>query len=388
MLLLFELLGAIGASSLIAVFAKPPETDELPVDDESEAGYLLTDDEVTEVNLLSLVDQPDADPLALPTTPDQLPGQNIGAGASETPFPELGETGGLADSVISDLPLGTVLDGMPQSDDIPDLPDAPLYLAGSQAGDHLNGAGANDLVTGGGGDDNLTGRAGDDRLSGDAGNDMLDGGDGRDHLTGGAGADSVTGGAGMDSLFGGRGADYLAGGDGDDLLIGGFGADSLIGGAGGDRMNGGSGDDWLAGGTGDDVLSGGTGHDVLDGGAGDDTLSGLDGGRDDNALDFLNAGEGDDVLTLGIGDQATGGAGADRFQLMEGEGDVTRILDFTQDEDEIHVLYRDTGDGAPEVTLSLAQDTGEMTILLDGQPFAVVANGAGLTLDQITLRSV
>lgn len=85
--------------------------------------------------------------------------------------------------------------------------------------------------------------------------------------------------------------DPLAGGD--DSIDGGTGNDTIHGAGGNDTLNGDAGNDQLFGGAGNDSLSGGIGNDTLDGG------------------------DGDDRLLVGQGDVATGGAGNDRFTLVD-----------------------------------------------------------------------
>jgi Ca2+-binding RTX toxin-like protein len=100
---------------------------------------------------------------------------------------------------------------------------------------------------------------------------------------GNAGEDRLEGGAGADTLFGGRDGDVLSGGADNDILMGDQGADTLEGGAGDDRL-----------------ISGNLGS-VVDGGA-----------------DRLFGGDGADTLEGSGGDELTGGAGRDRFVVVEG----------------------------------------------------------------------
>ena len=138
--------------------------------------------------------------------------------------------------------------------------------------------------------------------------DTLRGGDDADVLYGSGGSDTLYGGLGADLLYAGNGAD-LAGTPGEEgttnVLYGEGGNDTLYGNAGKDTLDGGAGDDTLYGSTGD-ILLGGDGADrlapmfggtqvVMEGGAGDDSLGAFVG--------------------LGDGNRATGGAGADSFQI-------------------------------------------------------------------------
>jgi Ca2+-binding RTX toxin-like protein len=286
-------------------------------------------------------------------------------------------------------PAGHVENGMPVSDDIPDPVDQPVALTGTLSDDILSGNGGHDTLSGGAGDDQLVGRGGDDRLSGGSGRDHLDGGEGDDTLLGQGGADVLIGGAGNDLLFGGMGADSLAGGEGDDTLVGGRGADTLMGGEGQDSLDGGMGRDWLVGGAGDDVLVGGASQDTLDGGSGNDTLWGGFEGRSDAAIDVLNGGAGDDLMAIGPGDIAMGGDGADTFQLQDfGPGlPVSEIVDYDADQDQIVVVYDPAQHSAPELTTRPVDGTNDVTLLLDGVAVALIRDGVGLDVSQITVRA-
>ena len=98
-------------------------------------------------------------------------------------------------------------------------------------------------------------------------------------------------------LNGGQGDDSLTGGTGDDILDGDEGNDTLAGGAGNDTLYADEGDDSLTGGTGEDRLFAGAGNDTLDAGAGndyiqvdgDDGAATIDGGADQDTLDFESA---------------------------------------------------------------------------------------------------
>ena len=134
----------------------------------------------------------------------QADGQEEG-GADSTPE----DTAGNLLDQVTVLPLlagydaGSVVDGMPMSDDIADRPRVALFLSGTEGPDHLTGDAA---------DDDLRGGDGDDQISGLDGADSLWGAAGRDHLLGGNGGDSLFGGADADVLYGGAGDDLLEGG--------------------------------------------------------------------------------------------------------------------------------------------------------------------------------
>jgi len=249
------------------------------------------------------------------------------------------------------------------------------------------GTAGDDGITGTGGHDTLLGLAGADVLTGGAGNDRLDGGLGADTMRGGTGDDVyvVNGsgdqtidaaGEGLDTVvtlrgwtlavhienldargavdagvFGGNAeANVIWGGRGGDTINGVAGDDTLLGMDGGDRMQGGHGNDTLHGGAGDDVLRGDQGDDTLFGGDGDDLLFGGDG------ADRLIGGTGDDTFgQLAGGDVATGGDGADVFQLYRGCGAVT-ITDFDRHADTMQAIGFHAGYTARQVGSSTIID--------------------------------
>ena len=252
---------------------------------------------------------------------------------------------------------------------------APLEDAVPGPG-RLEGTDGNDGIEGGPGRDMIVGLQGDDQLNGGAGDDRLNGGPGHDTLKGGYGDDQ---------LRGGTGDDYLAGQEGHDQLRGGSGDDTLIGGNGNDTLQAGSGRDWLAGGMGDDLLIAGEGQDTLDGDAGDDTLVGAFLAEAGEWGHYLNGGDGDDVLRIGGTDIATGGTGADRFEIgAPGAVGVATIMDFDPEQDEIVVFYNAAGP-VPTITLAPGGLPEDVTLLLDGQPLAQVVGGGVLTPGAIRL---
>jgi Ca2+-binding RTX toxin-like protein len=284
---------------------------------------------------------------------------------------------------------------MAESTDTPAAPPEDIEIIGSDSDDILTGHAGADTISGGAGGDLLGGRDGDDVISGGAGQDYIDGGAGNDSLAGDAGDDAAQGHDGNDLMTGGAGNDTLAGHMGDDALHGDEGEDTLLGGSGADEMDGGEADDWLAGGFGDDVLQGGAGSDTLDGNDGNDTLWGFDpvdmaAGTPDagDDADFLNGGGGDDTLLIGANDHAHGGEGADSFAISNwiGEGEFAHIADYNPQEDDIVILYDITAHPDPQIEVITEDGSDDATVWLDGIPLAVIANGAGLTVDQLTLR--
>ncbi len=257
-----------------------------------------------------------------------------------------------------------------------------------------SGSSGNDTMIGTAGVDLMNGYGGNDLMTGDAGNDQLLGDTGDDTLFGDAGDDTLQGGDGADDLHGGDGGDHLFGHGGDDALSGDAGDDSLVGGAGDDTLQGGEGADALHGGLGDDSLSGGLGRDQLFGGWGDDTLTGVvddpdTGARDDLDLrDFLNGGGGDDEITAGRDDIVTTGDGADTVILGEwlSEGHQADILDFDIDQDLLRIVFDDSIDPDPDVSIQQDSDDPALQhVVLNGVRIAAVYNCDGLNLSHIAL---
>ena len=278
-------------------------------------------------------------------------------------------------------------DYVPSSSDETPVADPDLTLTGGSSADILSGFGGDDTLVGGAGDDQLTGLGGDDVLQSGDGADVAHGGDGADTLQGGKGDDLLSGEDGDDKLVGGAGDDTLLGHEGADNLFGGAGADTLIGGGGDDSLIGGDSDDWLAGGLGDDSLIGDAGSDTLDGGAGNDVLDGRESVNAFPEMDFLNGGDGDDTLRLGAGDYATGGAGADWFELSDlAPGDaIANIADYNANEDALVVVFDPVLHPDPQLSLETAENTDDVVVLLDGVPLAMVAGGAGMTVADLLL---
>ncbi|OCX66484.1 hypothetical protein BFP70_04435 [Thioclava sp. SK-1] len=218
----------------------------------------------------------------------------------------------------------------------------------------------------------------------------------------GSGAEDFTDlGAGDDLAGMGGGDDTAQGGDGNDLIYGGAGNDSLMGDAGADTLDGQVGDDTIYGGAGDDLLLGDDGADLLWGGEGNDTLSGFDAtasGEADQAgidgADTLQGGAGKDTLILGRGDMASGGSGADLFQIDDRwahDGEISVITDYDA-QDQIELLYAPQLDEngtpiTPDLTTS-PDVTGENSVIsMDGSAVAVVVGTPDLQADQITLTA-
>lgn len=234
-------------------------------------------------------------------------------------------------------------------------------LVGHDGIDTIFGGAGDDAIYGLNGNDEIYGEAGDDVLVAGFGDDVVYGGDGEDLVYGHFGADQIFGGADNDRLFGQNDNDFIQGDAGDDTVRGGRGDDTLNGNAGNDRIlgdenndtiNGGEGNEIIFAGDGDDFVQGGAGNDLLFAGAGNDEVFGqagndvvrgndgndtLDGGDNadrvagDNgddivtgggAIDTVLGGAGADTIIAESSDRAIGGAGDDRLQLSDFDGDT------------------------------------------------------------------
>ena len=223
---------------------------------------------------------------------------------------------------------------------------------------------------------------------------------GADHLTGSTGNDYADLGAGNDHAAMGDGNDSVLGRDGDDDINGGAGADTMRGGDGLDTLHGGDGADRIAGDLGNDLLSGGAGADSLIGGGGDDTLSGYSDTHSaessmtaNDGADTLSGGDGNDTLIIGHGDTASGGAGADHFEIeaqwTDGVAAAT-ISDYTFPTDQLELHYAPRFDVnhveiPPVLTATLSVDGSFTAIRLNGVVVANVMGTRPVGLSEITL---
>ena len=162
----------------------------------------------------------------------------------------------------------------------------------------------------------LTGTDQRDQIVARGGNDTINALGARDLVRGGRGNDAINAGRGCDRVFGGLGDDTIEGGPGFSFRR--FRCDRLHGGLGNDALNGGLGRDFMSGGRGDDVQGGGRGADKIFANRGRDRS---DGGAGRDVLWALARA---DVASIGDpeGDELTGGAGADRFRVRDGELDL------------------------------------------------------------------
>jgi Ca2+-binding RTX toxin-like protein len=201
-------------------------------------------------------------------------------------------------------------------------------------GETLLGTAGDDVITTRGGADSIDGLAGNDTLIAGGGPDTVHGGEGDDLIVGLGGPDKLYGEAGDDEIVGHGGRDEIEGGTGDDIIYAGGAPDIVDGGPGDDFINAEGGPDQVQGGEGDDVIYGGGGPDTLQGGGGDDVIRGeggpdlLDGGA---GSDQLYGGGGPDQLMGGTGaDILKGGSAGDIFKFENLDGEVDRIVDFSQ----------------------------------------------------------
>jgi hypothetical protein len=88
------------------------------------------------------------------------------------------------------------------------------------------------------------------------------------------------------------------------------------------------------------------------------------------------------VLRLTEGSFATGGEGADQFELG---GGALVIADYDPALDQL-ILLHEGGPDAPAITVT--PDGEDALILMDGELLARVNGGAGLQVQDIVLRAV
>lgn len=285
------------------------------------------------------------------------------------------------------------VDNLGQSDLLSDAPDPPENTAdpewqittGQPGADTINGSDVNDQINGGAGDDLIFGGFGGDQLFGGAGADTIDGQSGDDTLHGGDDNDSLVGGSGHDQIFGHNGADTLLGGDGDDSLVGSAGNDVLLGQDGADALHGDLGDDVLQGGRGADTLFGGWGNDTISGVVDDPDVPGI---QDLDEGDYLNGGGGDDLILAGRDDIISTGDGADTVALGDwlSQDHQAQVTDFSAAEDSLMVIYDDSVDPDPDVTITQDEETpSRQHVELNGVRIAAVDGADDLTLDHVTL---
>lgn len=264
---------------------------------------------------------------------------------------------------------------------VPDTATDTAYQSGNYSAE-THGTAASDSLIGGSAGTAWFTEAGADHLTGSSAHDYANLGAGDDQAAMGDGNDSVLGNAGDDQIDGGAGADTLRGGDG---------ADSLHGDAGADRLSGDLGNDLMAGGDGADSLIGGGGDDTLSGysytHSSEASLTGIDG------VDTLQGGDGNDTLIIGHGDFATGGSGADRFELesqwADGNG-VAIIADYVSGTDQIQLHYKAHYDASgaeipPVLNVQFNSSATATEVRLDGVLVASIMGNTAVPQGDITL---
>lgn len=285
------------------------------------------------------------------------------------------------------------------------------------AGDILNGLEGDDLLIAEGINyTTLNGGAGNDNLwlnpafstRGPAEHNVLDGGEGNDYFGGSGNANTLSGGAGDDvfevagngnTLNGDAGHDLLGvvgsgnvlnGGSGNDQFHADSGEGNTLNGDEGDDVytgvnfnnnafNGGDGNDYtsapvaynstLDGGAGDDYLAVGGDNNILNGGAGNDYLEAFD--SEQPGTNILLGGDGDDVLTVYHGGTLTGGAGSDRFDLIQTGAD-TFITDFQHDATRSALRAEDVLNLEVWQTFAIGEPLDKSLNALVGQGYLVV----------------
>ena len=185
-----------------------------------------------------------------------------------------------------DIPMATVLDGLPQEGLSTHNSDGDITTQPEDAEVADEGI----LISGQQSSETLIGTSGDDSI-------YAFGEENVPELVIGAG-DTILGGGGADISSGSGSADFIAGEDGDDTLVGGFGEDTLLGGHG------------------DDVIHA--------------TATPWDSLLDADEGDKINAGAGDDEIHAGNSDVVFCGQGEDTIFL---HGHEIAINDFEPDED-------------------------------------------------------
>ncbi len=189
-------------------------------------------------------------------------------------------------------------------------------IVGDASSNVLTGTEQRDRILARGGDDTANALGAADLVRSGQGADTVDAGRGRDRVHGGAGSDVLGGGPGCDRVFGGQDNDTIEGGPGFSFHR--FRCERLHGGLDNDVSNGGAGRDFMSGGQGDDTQTGGPGAVKIFANPGRDRSDGGDG------RDVLWALARADVTSIGDaeGDELTGGTGADRFLVRDGELDL------------------------------------------------------------------
>ena len=290
--------------------------------------------------------------------------------------------------LLASLALPVLLLGWGISESSDDDEAEGLDVDGTDGADNIEGSQRGDMLRGNEGDDLLQGLAGNDTVLGHEGNDILQGQDGDDMLCAGEGDDIITGNRGFDFIEGQEGDDFISGDYNGDIARGDEGEDTVIGGRGGDRVAGGQGSDVLFGGIVNQLPLDTEEMEALrDGASLSDILAGEDGTiniRDDRFSDALFGGAGADQLFVGSMDNATGGTGADTFNVLQDQQDngPAMINDFAAAEDNVTIIVN----GDTDIDVNVEADGEDALVMSDGQVLARVTGAAdSLTAADITI---
>ena len=221
------------------------------------------------------------------------------------------------------------------------------------------------------------------------GDDVITTGEGDDRVNGGNGNDTIVTAQGNDTIFAGAGSDTVSAGNDDDTVFLGSGKDTYSGGE--------LGDDRVVGGSGDDEIVDSRGSNILEGGTGNDFIFARDVGEEGGPAqtDIVLGGFGNDTMLIDNGDTASGGAGADSFNIRADSGDANVIItDFNNAEDVVVVLVAPelvptpTGMDDPDPkTLWVAADSDAgATITYNGQLVAVLQGAQAADLNDTNVK--
>ena len=208
------------------------------------------------------------------------------------------------------------------------------------------------------------------------------------------------------TLLGTAAGEHLTGTDGDDVILAnGFATGTTAG----NLVEGGAGDDTLLGGAGSDTLTATAGDNViraswdlnLEVSQGSDLFA----WRDNGAPDILEGGAGNDRLIFARGDIATGGGGANVFEVWHDPASTQPcavVTDFDPSADRLDVVMRiDEGDHPDcgtwawdrSVQASVFEDarieitadpaTGRTEIRVDGEPVARLLGAPEVPADRV-----
>ena len=142
-----------------------------------------------------------------------------------------------------------------------------------------------------------------------------------------------------------------------------------------------AGNDNVFGEAGNDFLFDAVGTDRLYGDEGNDTITAVD-LSEVNEPDVLDGGDNNDLLRGDNGDTMTGGTGSDDFEVFVPMGTVDPVIitDFSLGDEEFVNVYveTDTPQFDEDYSVTINDDGTDSTILVDGQPVAVLQGITGV----------